>query len=319
MIIDAYSHLISRPVGKILSKARYYGEGKEMRYPAANGDVEVRLALMEKYGVDMQVLTQTTPVLLGFDAKEAAEICKMSNDDNYTLCKAHPDKFVNVCMLSLLDMKSALKELERCIKDLDCRGVTISTNQNNKGLDFEEFYPFYEMMVEHDLPVFLHPTHWESYPLVDFDKGWKMMLVFGWPFDTTQAVWRLIFGGVFDRFPTLQVVTHHLGAMFPFYAERVVGLYESMLKGVCKRHIMDYWRDNLWGDTALSGTRAALACGYEFLGADRILYATDYPFGGEGGETYIRECLAAVKEMKIPDEEKRKILGENIKKLVKIR
>ena len=66
---------------------------------------------MEKYGIDVQVLTQTTPVLLGFNASEAAEICRMSNDDNFELCKAHPKKFVNVCMLSLLDMKSAMEEL----------------------------------------------------------------------------------------------------------------------------------------------------------------------------------------------------------------
>ena len=181
MIIDVYTHLISRPVGKVMKKRKYYGEGKQMGYPAGNADSGVRLALMEKYGIDIQALSQTTPVLLGFNAADAAEICRMSNDDNYALCKAYPKKFVNVCMLSLLDMKSAMKELERCIAELDCRGVTISTNQNGKGLDFPKFYPFYEKMVEHDLPVFLHPTHWESYPLVDFEKGWRMMQVFGWP------------------------------------------------------------------------------------------------------------------------------------------
>ena len=128
----------------------------------------------------------------------------------------------------------------------------------------------------------------------------------------------MIFGGVFDRFPTLQVVTHHLGAMFPYFAERVIGTYEGTLKGACKRHIMDYWRDNLWGDTAMNGSRPALVCGYSFMGADRMLYATDYPFGGEQGERFVREGLAAVKEMKIPAVEKKKILGGNAKKLMKI-
>jgi len=319
MIIDAYSHIISRRVGKFLLREKYYGEGRQMQFPADNADPEVRLAIMEKYGIDVQVLTQTTPVLLGFNADDAAEICCMSNDDNYELCKAYPKRFINVCMLSLLDMKSAMKELERCIKDLDCRGVTISTNQNGKGLDFKEFEPFYEMMEENELPVFIHPTHWDGYPLVDVEKGWKMMQVFGWPFDTTQAIWRMIFGGVFDRFPKLQVVTHHLGAMFPFYAERVLLSYEGSLKSVCKRHIMDYWRDNLWGDTSLSGSRSAVVCGYDFLGSGRMLYATDYPFGAEAGERFVRECLSSVTEMKIPDEEKKMILGENAKKLVKIK
>ncbi|MFC1911001.1 amidohydrolase family protein, partial [Chloroflexota bacterium] len=318
-IIDAYSHIITRRVGKILLKEKYYGPGKQMQYPANNADAEIRLAIMEKFGIDVQVLTQTTPVLLGFNAADAAEICRLSNDDNYALCKAYPKKFINVCMLSLLDVKDACKELERCIKDLDCRGVTISSNQNGRGLDFKEFDPFYKIMEKHELPVFIHPTHWEEYPLVDVDKGWKMMQVFGWPFDTTQAIWRMIFGGVFDRFPALQVVSHHLGAMFPYYADRVKMTYEGALKGVCKRHIMDYWKDNLWGDTSLSGSRSAVRCGYDFLGAERMMYATDYPFGPEAGEMFVRECLASVNEMKIPAKEKKMILSGNIKKLLNIK
>ena len=108
MIIDIYNHLISKRVGDILVKGKYYGPGKEFPYPPQNADVDVRLGLMEKYGVDMQILCQTTPVLLGLNAQEAATICKMSNDDNYAMCKAYPKKFANVCIMSLLDVKGAM-------------------------------------------------------------------------------------------------------------------------------------------------------------------------------------------------------------------
>ena len=319
MIIDFYTHLISKRVGKMLVKGKYYGPGKQFGYPEENAEAESRLALMEKYGVDIQVLTQTTPVLLGYKAKEAAEICRFSNDDNYVLCKAYPKRFINVAIVSLLDVNSALRELERCINELDCRGVTISSNQNGVGLDSREYDLFYELLVRHDLPILIHPTHWESYPLVDFDKGWRMMGVFGWPFDTTQSVWRMIFGGVFDRFPTLQVVTHHLGAMFPYFAKRAINHADGPLRGLIKHNFMHYWKTNLWGDTALSGTRAALPCGYDFFGADRMLFATDYPFGPEKGEEHVRECLWAVKEMKIPAKEKKMIFADNAKKLLKMR
>lgn len=319
MIIDVFSHLISRRTGKELLKAGYYGQGLEFNYPVENGDAEVRISVMDKYGVDIQVLTQTTPVLLGFNAADSAEICRLSNDDNYELCKAYPKRFINVCMLSLLDIKSAIKELERCIAELDCKGVTLSSNQNGKGLDSKEYYPFYEILVRHELPILIHPTHWESYPLVETVNGWRMMGVFGWPFDTTQAVWRMIFGGVFDNFPTLQVVMHHLGALFPFFSRRVTNSFEGKLKGICRHHITDYFKVNLWGDTALSGSKSSLPCGYDFFGADRMLFATDYPFGPERGEDYVRECLAAVKEMKIPAKKKKMILGDNAKKLFKIR
>jgi aminocarboxymuconate-semialdehyde decarboxylase len=317
MIVDIYCHHISRRVGKILEKKKYYGEGREFPFPSQNGDAETRLGLMEKYGIDVQALTQTTPVLLGFGSDEAAEICRFSNEDNYALCKAYPEKFVNICIFSLLDVKTAIKDLDRSVNELDCRGVTISTNQNGKGLDSPEYFPFHEKIVKHDLPLLLHPTHWESYPLVDMDQGWRMMHVFGWPFDTTQAVWRLIFGGVIDRFPSLKIVTHHLGAFIPYFARRIEQNFNAFLKDKLPRHISEYW-GNIYGDTATDGTPGSYACGYSFFGSDRMMYGSDYPFGAESGEDFIRSNLAGVKAMSIPEKEKRKVLGENARKLLKI-
>ena len=318
MIVDVYCHHISRRVGEILMSAKYYGKGKQFVHPPQNADAEVRLGLMARYNVDMQALSQTTPVLLGFGPDEAGEICRFSNDDNFALCKAYPKKFVNICIVSLLDVKEAIRELERSVNELDCRGITISTNQNGKGLDSAEYFPFYEKLEKYNLPLFLHPTHWDSYPLVDMEQGWRMMHVFGWPFDTTQAVWRLIFGGVMDRYPSLQIVTHHLGAMLPFLSRRVEQNVTWALKGKLPRPIKEYWQ-NLWGDTAVDGTVAAYPCGYAFFGPDRMMYGSDYPFGNEFGEDFIRENLAGVKAMNVPGEHLDKILGGNAQKLLKIK
>jgi len=317
MIIDIFSHLISKSVGKIMEKAKYYGEGKEFPYPLENADPEVRLALMEKYGIDVQAVCQTTPVLLGLTDEDATEVCRLSNQDNYALCKAYPDKFVNVCIFHLVDMKSTMEELERAINELDCRGVTISTSQNGKGLDSPEFFPFYEKVVEHDLPILLHGTHWECSPLMDMENAWRFLHVFGWDYDSTQAVWRLIFGGVIDRFPTMKIVTHHLGNYIPFFVRRIEQNFNKFLSDKLPRHISEYW-GNIYGDTAVDGTLGAFPCGYAFFGADRMLYGSDYPFGAEAGEDFVRENLAGVKSMCIPPEEKEKILGENAKRLLKI-
>jgi aminocarboxymuconate-semialdehyde decarboxylase len=318
MIIDIYSHHISKSVAEILARAKYYGQGKQFAYPVENGDPEVRLKLMDRHGVDIQALSQTTPVLLGFGPEDAAEICRRSNNDNYALCKAYPKRFANICIISLLDVKSALMELDRSVNELDCRGITISSNQNGKGLDSPDYFPFYEKVVKHNLPILIHPTHWESYPLVDMDKGWRMMHVFGWPFDTTQAVWRLICGGVIDRFPTLKIVMHHLGAMLPFFARRIEQNFNIFLKDKVSRSITEYW-GNLYGDTATDGTVASYPCGYAFFGPDRMMYGSDYPFGAEAGEDFIRSNLAGVKSMAISPEDKEKILGGNAKKLLKIK
>ncbi len=318
MIIDIFAHHVSLSVAQFLGKSEVYGEDKQFALSPQNADPEVRLRMMGKYGIDVQALSQTSPVLVGFGAEDAAEICRLSNNGNYALCKAYPDRFVNICIISLLDMNSALKELERSINELDCRGVVVATNQNGKGLDSEEYYPFYEKLVEHDLPLLLHPTHWESYPLVDMDKAWRMMLVFGWPFDTTQAVWRLIFGGVIDRYPSLKIVTHHLGGMLPYFLGRAVSAGKGPLRESLPRNITEYW-GNIYGDTALNGYTAGFSCGYAFFGPDRMLYGTDYPFGAEAGEYYVREHLLGVKAMDIPAEDIEKILGGNAKKLLKIR
>ena len=321
MIVDIFAHHISESVGKILPRKKYYSDNsddhKEFTYPKQNSDPELRLSLMEKYGVDVQALSQTTPVLLGFNAADAAEICRKSNDDNFKLCKAYPDKFVNICMFSLLDVEDAIQELDRSVAELDCRAVTIATNQNGKGLDSKDFLPFYDKVAEYDLPVFLQPTHFDSYPLVEMDKGWQMMLVFGWPFDTTQAVWRLIFGGVLDRYPTLKIVTHHCGAMLPFFVKRAESIFRGALSKELPRPINEYWK-NLFGDTVLGGTVSALMCGYEFFGPDRMMYGSDYPFGGEEGESSIRENLVSIKEMAIPEEDIRKIQGANARQLLRI-
>lgn len=320
MIIDFSSHLISRRVSKYIEKAGWYGPNNLMKHPLQNADPEVRLALMEKYSVNMQALTQTAPVLIGFNAEEAAEICRMSNDDNYTLCKAYPRKFINMCIFSLLDVKDAVKELDRAVNELDCRGITLASNQNGKGLDFEEFYPFYEKVIKYDLPIFIHPVQWDSYPLVDAVKGWRAMLVLGWPFDTTQAVWRLILSGTMDRFPELKVVLHHYGAMLPFFARRVEQNIRISLKDRLKpgKDIHQYWQ-NFYGDTALDGCIPAYPYGYAFFGADRTVYGTDYPFGMEAGEDFYRENLSGITAMNLPETDLQKVLSGNAKKLLKIK
>lgn len=319
MVIDFSAHHISKRVGEYVGKAKWYGPGTIMEFPRQNADPEARIALMDKYGVDMQALTQTAPVVLGFSPEEAAEICRMSNDDNYALCKAYPDKFVNICFFSLQDMPSALKELDRAVNELDCRAITLGSNQNGKGLDFEEFYPFYEKLVECDLPIFIHPVQWESYPLVDTYKGWKNMLVLGWPFDTTQAAWRLVLSGTIDRFPELKIVLHHYGAMLPFFSRRIEQNIRISLKDRLKegKDITEYWK-NFYGDTALDGAVASYPVGYAFFGADRTVYGTDYPFGMEDGEDFYRENLAGVKAMNLPKEEMEKVMGGNAKRLLKI-
>ena len=324
MIIDVFCHHIPPQIIEKVHNARigweqnpYYKHGpKKFGCPVQNADPEVRLGLMDKYGVDIQAISLTTEVLYGFSADEAADMCKISNDANYKLCKAYPDRFVNISAISLLDVQSGLKELSRSVNELDCRAAIVATNQDGKGLDSPEYYPFYEKLVEQDLPLLLHPTFWKSYPLAEEDQ-WTVMSRYGWPFDSTVAVWRLIFGGVLDRFPTLKIVMHHLGALFPYFQGRIEsGLMKLDQKP--PKPMAEYWK-NIYGDSAVSaGPPEVYACGYGFFGPDRVVYGSDYPFGAQAGEKHIGGNLTGLKSLKIPAGDMEKVLGGNAKRLLKI-
>jgi aminocarboxymuconate-semialdehyde decarboxylase len=326
MIIDIYTHHSSKLIEEMIGQAKSgpagsigvpAGPSLSFPFPLAASQAESRLSVMDKYGIDVQVICQTAPGLFHIPAEEAAHICTASNSENYELCKAFPQRFVNVCILSLLDMSTAMDEFQRSIDELDCRGITLATNQNGKGLDSPEFFPLYEQMADHDLPLFLHPTNWESYPLADQVQSWGFMSTFGWPFDTTQALWRLIFGGVLDEFPTLKIVTHHMGAMLPFFAARAEAVY-GMMRGRTGKDVSVYW-NNIYGDTAMGGgTKEVFQLGYSFFGARRLVFGSDYPFGPNGGETGVSRALAGTRSIEAPAADVERILGENAKELLKI-
>ena len=172
-------------------------------------------------------------------------------------------------------------------------------------------------MVENDLPILLHGTHWECGPTMDMDHGNRFLHVFGWDYDATQAIWSLIFGGVIDKLPTIKLVTHHMGNYFPFFQRRIEANFNGFLKDRLPRHISEYF-GNMYCDTAVDGTSGAFPCGYAFFGAERMMYGSDYPFGGEAGEDFIRENMRGVQYMAIPNKEKAMIMGGNAKKMFKI-
>ncbi|MDI9619221.1 MAG: amidohydrolase family protein [Candidatus Nezhaarchaeota archaeon] len=296
------------------------GYGRKYPHPPESNDPKERIKIMDRYGVDVQVLSQTAPVLTGLDPETAKKVCEASNNAIAEFCAKHPERFAGLAIVSLLDVDSALEELDRAIMDLGLKGVTIPTNVDGEGLDYPQFRPFFERVSKHDVPVFLHPVDWLYYPLIDMRKGWMFLHIFGWPFDTTQAMWRLIFGGVLDEFPNLKIVAHHCGAMLPFFVNRVYDKLEKFrLKEKLRRPITEYWKQ-IYGDTALDGINLdPYYCGYAFFGPDRLLFGTDYPFGREYGEAFVRDNLKCIKSMNIPEDHKENILGGNAQRLLKLK
>jgi aminocarboxymuconate-semialdehyde decarboxylase len=259
--------------------------------------------------------------------KDGAELAKMVNDEMADLQSRYPNRIVGaMAALPMHNMKAALKEAERAIVGLGLRGVQIHSSISGKPLDQEEFFPFYEIMNQFNLPILIHPMRRREtpdYPDEDHSRYW-IWQVLGWPYESSVAMTRLVFSGVFDRYPDLKFVIHHCGAMVPFFSERIDGCYDyaevffktKYLRRL-RRPLMDYYR-MFYGDTAIHGYTPGLMCGYDFFGAEHILFATDMPHDSLGGDRYIRDTIAGVERMGISESEKEMIFEDNARRLMRL-
>jgi aminocarboxymuconate-semialdehyde decarboxylase len=200
----------------------------------------------------------------------------------------------------------------------------VLTPVNEKPLDAPEFLPLFEKMAGYDLPVWIHPRRGQNYPdyRTEEESKYRIFSVFGWPYETTVAMTRIVFSGTLEKYPRLKLITHHCGGMVPFLRERVIGSYDRIFKDLkddvrqrlSKPHV-EYFR-MFYNDTAINGNTSALMCAYEFCGAEHLLFATDNPFDTELGERNLRQVIRAIEQMAISAAEKKKIFEGNAKKLL---
>jgi aminocarboxymuconate-semialdehyde decarboxylase len=179
-------------------------------------------------------------------------------------------------------------------------------------------------VVEYDLPIVIHPMRRVDHPdyLTEKASKYNMFSLFGWPYDTTSAMARLVFSGIMEKFPTLKIVTHHLGGMVPFYAERIRQFTQVFRRGEkglgLKKDAIDYFH-RFYADTAIYGNTPALMCGFDFFGADRVLFGIDFPLGDtELGDRNYRQTINAIEAMPISDADKKKIYEDNARALMRL-
>ena len=295
--------------------------------PAIN-DMDARLRIMEPFEDYAQILTLAGPPLDAVVApKDGIELAKIVNDEMAELQSKYPNLIVGaMATLPMHNMDAALKEAERAVLDLGLRGVQIHSSVAGKPLDSEVFFPFYELMNQFNLPILIHPMRRRDtpdYPGEDHSRYW-IWQVLGWPYESTVAMTRLVFSGVFDRFPDLKIVIHHCGAMVPFFSDRIDGCYDyaevffkTKYTRRLRKPLMDYFR-MFYGDTAIHGYTPGLMCGHDFFGARHILFATDMPHDSLGGVKYIRDTIAGVERMDISDSEKEMIFEGNARRLMRL-
>jgi predicted TIM-barrel fold metal-dependent hydrolase len=192
----------------------------------------------------------------------------------------HPDRFIGAATLPLVDanaLEESLQEVERAVSTLGLKAIQLYTRVGSVGVDDARFDELWKKFAEHEVTVLLHPTGGLDNPLA---RDYLLWLTFGWPLDTSLVMLRLVYAGLFTRFPSLKIVTHHLGAFIPLMAARVQGVNFTLERtGTVKpdEPLLPSLR-KFYGDTAVNGFLPALRAGYEFFGADHILFGTDYPY-----------------------------------------
>ncbi len=267
-----------------------------------------RLAEMDRDGIDMQVLMLAGPTVEEFDQASAAPLARDLNDELAAAVKKHPGRLAGFASLAYGDPNAAAKELERAVK-LGLRGAKINSHVGGRYLDGENYYPFWEAAEALGVPVYIHPK--------EPPEGMAQLLgypalggaMWGFMADTSLHALRLICGGVFDRYPKLKIVLGHLGEGIPFWLWRIDNVWSRGRRTTPKRPPGEYFRENFWVSTSGMFGEDAFACVHKVLGADRVLFAVDYPYeSNEAGVAFMEKSA-------IPQADKEKICHGNAEKL----
>jgi predicted TIM-barrel fold metal-dependent hydrolase len=330
--IDVFNHIFPRPFfDRLQAVTVNRGAIKRWLHIPFLHDVDVRFRMLEEFGDDYrQVLSLSAPPIesINPDRQITLDLATLANDSQAGLVAKYPDRFPGfIASLPLNHPEASVRELERAVTTLGALGVQIFSNVNGLPLDDERFFQLFEAAVRLDCPILLHPARGAGF--ADYQgeakSKYEIWWTFGWPYETSAAMQRLVFSRLFDRLPSVRIVAHHLGAMVPYFEGRVgYGLdqfgartadedYESLRQSMPHRPI-DYFK-KFWADTAVFGSRAATECGLAFFGDDQVVFASDAPFDPEGGPLYIRETIRVIDSLDISMESRRKIYQGNAERL----
>jgi predicted TIM-barrel fold metal-dependent hydrolase len=332
MMIDVFTHILPpKYLSERNKRVSVSFTSQYAKYPVANPgltDLNIRFRIMDQFKDLVHILTIAGPNVESITRPEdAVELSRIANDEMAELVAKYPDRFVGaVASLPMTDVDAALREADRAIRELNFRGVEIFTDINGKPVDSPEFLPLYEKMEQYGLPVLLHPRR-ENLK-VDYagEKISKYLIYtnFGWPYESSVAMARIAFSGIFHKCPGLKVLTHHAGGMVPFFAGRIdlshdfnrirMGYqYDPPLQ----KAPLDYYR-MFYCDTAIQGNTPALMCAYAFFGVNHMLFATDMPYDDQLGERATRVTIQGIEEMDIPASHKKMIFEDNARSLFRL-
>jgi len=272
-------------------------------------DLEDRIRAMDKAGIRMHALSLTQPMVYWADDELGLNLCIAFNDAVSEAHRKYPERFIGFACLPLQNPNLALEELERVARLPGVRGLYMATVVRDRELSDRSFFPVYERAEALGLPIFLHPMMINNERL----KQYYLINLLGNPFETAIAASHLIFGGVMDAFPKLEVSLPHAGGALPILRGRLDRGFE--IRGECKvipRPPSEYLKRFTYDTIAYSGPIMDQLVG--LVGADRIMMGSDYCF-----DIHLNDPVAVVNGMKsLSDAQRQQILWGNAAKLLRL-
>jgi 2,3-dihydroxybenzoate decarboxylase len=279
----------------------------------------LRVASMDASGIAMSMLSHTVPGVQGIaDAPTAVAAARDVNDFLAQVVARHPGRYAGFASVPLQDPAAAAAELERAVTRLGFKGAMINGHSNTgdartgEYLDDAKFLPFWEAVAGLGVPVYLHPRP----PLEQrIYEGHRELIGATWGFapETATHALRLVYSGLFDRFPSVTVILGHLGETLPAFAWRIQHCFEyNPSDKRVDRRLQDYLADNFYVTTSGNFSDQALIGAILTIGADRILFAVDYPY------EMMEPAARWLERAPISESDRRKIAAGNARRLFKL-
>lgn len=275
---------------------------------------EQRIASMDASGIAISILSHTVPGPQGIvDRGDAVAAAREINDALHGITERHPARFAGFASVALQDPVAAARELERAVAQRGFKGAMVNGYTNTSSgpvyLDDPRLLPFWEAAAALRAPVYLHPR-----PPVDQRayEGHPELLGATWGFapETATHALRLVYSGLFDRFPSLTLILGHLGETLPYFSWRIQHCFEyNPSDKRVKRRLQDYLADNVFVTTSGHFSDQALISAILTIGADRILFATDYPY------EVMQDAARWLERAPISERDRRKIAAGNAARL----
>lgn len=272
-------------------------------------DPSLRIADMDRAGVDLQILSLTVPGVHFEASSRGVEMARVTNDAFGEIVQQYPDRLAAFATLPTQEPDAAARELERAVTELGLVGAMIFSNLGGKPLDDADFWPIYEAAEALHVPLIVHPIGPASLANLE---DMRLVALLGFPFDVTLAAARLALSGTLDRFPNLILIMSQLGGALPMLAERIERGYEIYpeLAGRLQRSPTEYFQ-SMYYDTVPYGSFGIPAT-YQLVGADHILVGSDYPH--QIGD--LMGCTNVIEAMDVGDSEQALMLGDNAERLL---